>query len=108
MPCSPDRKLVKYLEDLVRPHAYWDQRPTLREDVEQQWGNVEGKREVKDVIKDPLPLPKEDLYWDDIDVNKEGILEDVARRLSSSTTCSRTTTWRTMTTPTASTTHANS
>lgn len=35
---------------------------------------MEGKREVKDVIKDPLPLPKAELYWEDIDVSKEGIL----------------------------------
>lgn len=35
----------------------------LREDIEQQWGNVEGKREVKDVQKEPFKLPREDLYW---------------------------------------------
>lgn len=28
---SPDRKLVRYLEELLRPHEYWDQKPTLKE-----------------------------------------------------------------------------
>jgi hypothetical protein len=79
--------LVKYLEDLVRPHSYWDQRPTLREDIEQQWGNVEGKREVKDVIKEPLPLPKEEMYWEEIDVTNDKILDEVSSPLSSSTPC---------------------
>jgi hypothetical protein len=95
---------VKYLEDLVRPHAYWDKRPTLRDDIEQQWGNVEGKREVKDVIKEPLPLPKQELYWEDMDITNEGMLEDVLAPPRSSTPCSPTTTWRTTTIPTVSTT----
>jgi hypothetical protein len=43
-PLSPDRKMVKYLEDLLRPHEYWDQKPTLKEGAEQEWGNIEGKR----------------------------------------------------------------
>lgn len=68
---SPDRKTIKYLEDLVKPHEYWDKRPMLREDMEQQWGNVEGKREVKDVQKEPLKLPKEDLYWCEVNVMEE-------------------------------------
>lgn len=100
--------MVKYLEDLVRPHEYWDKRPTLRDDIEQQWGNVEGKREVKDVIKDPLPLPKGELYWEDIDITNDGMLEDVPLSPRSSTTSSPTTTWRTTIAPTASTTPESS
>jgi hypothetical protein len=42
----------------------------LREDRDQPPGSIEGKREVKDVQKDPILLPREDLYWCDIDVNK--------------------------------------
>lgn len=48
----------------------------LREDVEQQWGNVEGKREVKDVQKEPLKLPREDLYWCEVNVMDEKELEE--------------------------------
>ena len=31
MQYSPDRKLVKYLEELIKPHQYWDQKPTLKD-----------------------------------------------------------------------------
>ena len=40
MQYSPDRKLVKYLEELIKPHQYWDQKPTLKDGAQQQWGNV--------------------------------------------------------------------
>lgn len=36
----PDRKLVKYYEDILKPHEYWDPKPTLRDDKEQQPGNI--------------------------------------------------------------------
>lgn len=53
----------------MKPHSYWDPKPTLRDDKEQQPGNIEGKRDVKDVNKEGIPLPKEDLYWCDINLN---------------------------------------
>lgn len=73
----PDRKLVKYYEDILKPHEYWDPKPTLRDDKEQKPGNIQGKRQVKDVTKEGIPLPKEDLYWCDINLNDEHQLEEV-------------------------------
>lgn len=63
--------MMRYWEDLLKKHEYWDNKPTLRDDIDQQPGNIEGKREVKDVSKDPIPLPKEELYWCEVDVNKD-------------------------------------
>lgn len=57
---------------MIKPHSYWDKKPTLRDDIDNQKpGSIEGKREVKDVRKEPLDLPKEGLYWADIDLLKE-------------------------------------
>lgn len=100
--------MIRYYEDLIKPHEYWDQRPTLRDDREQTPGNVEGKREVKDVPKDGVPLPKPELKWCDINVQDDLQLDEVSPAPPSSTTSSPTTTWRTTTTPTASTTPASS
>ena len=100
--------MIRYYEDLIKPHEYWDQRPTLRDDREQAPGNVEGKREVKDVPKDGVPLPKPELKWCDINVNEDLQLDEVSPAPPSSTICSPTTTSRTMTTPTGSTTPASS
>lgn len=36
--------MIRYWEDLLKKHEYWDSKPTLRDDVDQQPGNIEGKR----------------------------------------------------------------
>ena len=57
-PHSPDRKTIEYWKQLLKVHEYWDKRPTLRDDIDQQPGNIEGKRTVKDdVEKEPIKLP---------------------------------------------------
>jgi hypothetical protein len=36
--------MIRYWEDLLKKHEYWDNKPTLRDDIDQQPGNIEGKR----------------------------------------------------------------
>ena len=49
--CSPDRKVIEYWNQLIKEHPYWDKRPTLRDDIQQQPGNQEGKRTVKEDVQ---------------------------------------------------------
>lgn len=73
-----DRKKIKFYQDLINKHEYWDTRPTLREDKEQNiFGNIEGERKVEEVEKDPFKLPLKELFWCEIDVNDEKELEEV-------------------------------
>lgn len=75
---SSDRKKIKYLESLVKAHPYWDKMPTLRDDkVQNIFGNIEGKREVKDVRKEPLPLPSDSYSWCEIDLMDIKQLDEV-------------------------------
>jgi hypothetical protein len=71
--------MLKYFEELAKPHEYWDKCPTLREGTEQPPGSQLIVHDVKAVPKDPFPLPKEELYWSDIDVTNEVQLEEVSR-----------------------------
>lgn len=54
---------------------------------------------MKDVPKEPIALPIPELYWDDINVNDEKILDEVRTRLSSFIICSLIIMWRTMIVP---------
>ncbi len=63
--------MLKYWEDLLKKHEYWDHKPTLRDDTDQKPGNIEGKRTVAEVPKEPVPLPREELFWCDVDIKKD-------------------------------------
>jgi hypothetical protein len=53
-----DRRKIKYYQDILKKHNYWDNRPMLRDDKEQiEYGNIEGLRKVEDVKKEPETLP---------------------------------------------------
>jgi len=69
--------MLKYWEDLLKKHEYWDDKPTLREDKDQKPGNIEGERKVEDVQKEPLKLPREGMFWSDIDLTKDDQLDEV-------------------------------
>ena len=77
--------MLRYWEDLLKKHEYWDEKPTLREDKDQKPGNIEGERKVADVSKEPLALPREGLYWSDIDLKNDGELDEVKNIQFSST-----------------------
>lgn len=54
---------------------------------------------MKDVPKEPIALPIPELYWDDINVNDEKILDEVGAFLSSFIICSLIIMWRMMIVP---------
>ncbi len=53
-----DRRKIKYYQDILKKHNYWDTRPMLRDDKDQvEYGNIEGHRKVEEVNKDCEKLP---------------------------------------------------
>lgn len=79
--------MLKYWQDLLKVHKYWDTKPTLNEFKKQEHGNIEGLRKVEDVRKEPIDLPREGMIWCDIDINDEKQLDEVDIVLCSFTNC---------------------
>lgn len=53
-----DRRKLKYYNQLLKKHEFWDKQPTLRDDMKQiEHGSIEGIRTVEDVRKDPYDIP---------------------------------------------------
>lgn len=66
-----DRRKFKYYNQLLKKHKFWDEQPTLRDDMKQiEHGNIEGLRTVEDVRKDPYDIP-EGLKWCFINIQND-------------------------------------
>lgn len=84
---SGDKRKLKYYNQLLKKHEFWDNQPTLRDDMKQvQHGSIEGLRKVEEVRKERYDLPQ-GLVWSDIDVKDDKNLEEVSYYLFSSTNC---------------------
>jgi len=68
---SGDGRKIKYYNQLLKKHDFWDKQPTLRDDMKQiEHGNIEGLRTVEDVRKDPYDIP-EGLKWCFINIQND-------------------------------------
>lgn len=75
-----DNRKLKYYDQLLKKHDFWDKQPTLRDDFKQvEHGSIEGERKVEDVPKEPQPLPEPNLKWCQLNIQDAKEVDEVIR-----------------------------